>query len=229
MIRCLIIDDEPKAIELLQLYVERLDGIAVDGSFRDPIGALKYIEENRVDFLFLDINMPKISGISLAKIVNGKIPIVFTTAYSEYAVESYDIGAIDYLLKPISFDRFYRSIERVKSHFEAQLKQEDWIIIKSGNASHRVKISDIIYLEKDGNYCFYHTQSEKIMARESTAEALGKLSDDFIRVHKSYIVNITKVAKFSNDSIKLIEKTIPIGDSFKKETLNRLNRDGESS
>jgi two-component system LytT family response regulator len=222
MIRAIIIDDEPKAIDLLSLYAHRINDLTIIESFRDPVKAIGFMETHSIDLVFLDINMPKIKGMSVARIIDHKSLIIFTTAYSEYAVESYDVGAIDYLLKPISFDRFYRSIDKVRQH-EATIKtNQHFILIKSGSTSHRMEVKRIFYLEKDGNYIFYHTDSERIMARESTSEALEKLPDQFARVHKSYIVNINHVHQFTNEYITINDRQIPIGESFRKETINTL-------
>ncbi|NNF35923.1 MAG: response regulator transcription factor [Saprospiraceae bacterium] len=218
MITCIIIDDEPKAIDLLKLYTDRHEDISVVGAFRDPIEAIRFLESHLVDLVFLDINMPKINGISLAKIIDKKSQIIFTTAYSEYAVESYDIGAVDYLLKPISYERFYKSIDKVRNQIKKQQLNSSFILIKSGNTSHRIEANHILFLQKDGNYIFYHTSSIRIMARESTSEALDKLPDQFIRVHKSFIINLNCVSKFTNENITIDSHEIPIGESFKKAT-----------
>lgn len=222
MITCIIIDDEPKAIDLLKLYTERHEDISVVGAFRDPIKAIRFLESQLVDLVFLDINMPKINGISLAKIIDKKSQIIFTTAYSEYAVESYDIGAVDYLLKPISYERFYKSIDKVRNQIKKQQLNSSFILIKSGNTSHRIEANQILFLQKDGNYIFYHTRSQRIMARESTSEALEKLPATFIRVHKSYIINLTCVSQFTNEIINIDKFSIPVGESFRKETLKIL-------
>ena len=146
MINCIIIDDEPKAIELLKLYCDRLNDISVDATFRDPVEALQYLNESQVDLIFLDINMPKLNGISLARVLNNKDRIVFTTAYSEYAVKSYDLGALDYLLKPISFDRFFQCIEKYKQISNLSSSQDSFISVKSGTTVFRIKPGDILYL-----------------------------------------------------------------------------------
>jgi DNA-binding LytR/AlgR family response regulator len=227
MIRCIIIDDEPKAIELLKLYAERLNNLMVVDTFRDPIEAIKFLESHLVDLVFLDINMPNINGISVAKIIDQKSMIIFTTAYSEHAVESYDIGAVDYLLKPISYERFYKSIEKVRPRIPDQRNNHGFIILKSGNTSHRLDANNILFLQKDGNYCFYHTSENRIMARESTSEALSKLPSQFIRVHKSYIINIDHVSQFTHENIYIKKHQIPIGESYRKSALSKLQ--GKSS
>jgi DNA-binding LytR/AlgR family response regulator len=196
-------------------------------TFRDPVLAISYLETNPVDLVFLDINMPKINGISVAKIIDGKVSIIFTTAYAEYAVESYNVGAIDYLMKPISYDRFYRSIEKARNLFQVIQSENKFILVKSGNTSHRLPVSDIFYLEKDGNYCYYHTKGGRIMARESTAESLEKLPSQFMRVHKSYIVNIDHVSQFNQEAIVIQNFNIPIGESFRKTTHEKLHSSSE--
>ncbi len=223
MITCIIIDDEPKAIELLKLYCERLSDLKVTATFRDPIEALQYVNNHDSDLIFLDINMPKLNGISLAKILKNKDQIVFTTAYSEYAVESYDLGAMDYLLKPISFDRFFKCIEKFKQAKETSSLNDEFIAVKSGTSVYRIKPNDILYLEKDGNYCYYIMVDRKIMARESVKEALNKLPAYFYQIHKSYIANLNKVSEYGNDFLVIGNKKLTLSDSFRKTVLNKLS------
>jgi DNA-binding LytR/AlgR family response regulator len=223
MMTCVIIDDEPKAIDLLKLYCGRLSDIEVAASFRDPVEALQYLNTNKVDIIFLDINMPKVNGLALAKILGEGAPIVFTTAYAEHAVESYDLGAVDYLLKPISFDRFFKCVEKFKSDLSTTNHNDQFISVKSGSIIHRLKPMDILYLEKDGNYCYYYTKDQKIMARKSVTEALSKLPATFIQIHKSIIINTQQVSQFSSDQVVIHSKSLPVSETYRKGTILALS------
>ena len=222
MLTCVIIDDEPKAIQLLELYCDRLSDINVLESFRDPIKGLSFIKKSKPDMVFLDINMPHIKGNELARILPKKLKIIFTTAYSEFAAESYEIGALDYLLKPISFERFLSCIGKIKSTISLPETETKFVIVKSGTTSHRLEVSEINYLQKDGNYSFYHLNDKKIMARESVAESLAKLPNHFIQIHKSYIVNLNKISSFGVDFVQVGKKMLPVSEKFKEQVYKRL-------
>ncbi len=221
MIKVLIVDDEPKAIELISSYISHFSDFELVSTFRNGLKALEFINSNTVDVIFLDINMPHLNGLSLSKMIPSETAIVFTTAYSEYAVESYTINAIDYLLKPISLERFSKSITKLTSKFNtdtastANNEPNETIFIKSGLETHQIKIEAINYLQKDGNYIYYITSEKKIMARETIAEALQHLTSDFIQIQKSYIVNFKKIDSITSDYVHIGNVKIPIGTQFK--------------
>lgn len=219
----IIIDDEPKAIELLKNYVQHFKNIKLTGTFRNGMRALEFLAENDVELIFLDINMPHLSGISLSKIIDRKTKIIFTTAYSEYAVESYEVDAVDYLLKPISFERFTMAIDKAINNRISNNNATNNISIKSGKKLHITDASEINYLSKDGNYIVYHLQDQKIMARQSITEALSTLPGYFIQTHKSYIINMKKADLVDKDDISIEGNKIPIGASFRATLLKKLN------
>lgn len=185
---------------------------------------MEYLTKEGSDLVFLDINMPHISGISLAKIIPRETMVVFTTAYSEYAVESYELSAVDYLLKPISMERFSKTIGKVleASKPGATDSEQHILFIKSGSELHRVPTADIMYLEKDGNYVTYQLYDRKILARATTEEVLEQLPDYFVRSHKSFIVNSRKVRSWNKDEIDLEVAKIPIGASYRQALLEKL-------
>ncbi len=227
MIKVLIVDDEPKAIELINSYLSHFSGFELIKTFRNGLKALEFVNTEQIDVVFLDINMPHLSGLSLSKMISKETAIVFTTAYSEHAVESYEINAIDYLLKPISLERFSKTITKLLEQFKSnkvnqsqEIKKK--IFIKSGLESHQISIENIFYLEKDGNYIYYITADKKIMARQSIAEALSYLTDDFIQIQKSYIINFNKIESIGNDYVKIKNTKIPIGVQFKNILVERL-------
>ena len=223
--KAIIVDDEPKAIELISSYLSHFNSIELVTSFRNGLKAFEYISKQPVDLVFLDINMPHISGIFLSKMLPKHIKIIFTTAYSEFAVESYEIQAIDYLMKPISLERFTKSISRVLSTNEQLIENKQKVVlVKSGFETYRLLSEDILYLEKDSNYVNYHCENQKIMARETIQESLAKLPDIFIQSHKSYIINIEKIVSYDKNFITIAKSKIPISDSFRSQLFEVLEK-----
>jgi DNA-binding LytR/AlgR family response regulator len=223
--KAIIVDDEPKAIELLKNYLVHFSQIELVNTFRNGLKAFEYLSSHRVDLIFLDINMPHLSGISFSKMIDSSTKIVFTTAYSEYAAESYEVNAVDYLLKPISLERFTKAMGRVLNENvqTPRKEQENIIIVKSGSKRFRLREEEILYLEKDGNYMIYHLADAKILSRESIRESLRKLPHHFIQSHRSYIVNINKVAATDNDYLMIHQQSIPISNTYKKGLMDLLN------
>ncbi|TGV04734.1 LytR/AlgR family response regulator transcription factor [Flavivirga rizhaonensis] len=223
----ILVDDEPKAIALLSSYLAHFSNFNLVETFRNGLKALEYLNNNTVDVVFLDINMPHLSGLSLSKMLPKETAIVFTTAYSEHALESYDVHTVDYLLKPISLERFSKSITKLLAHKNIQtppvIKQSiNTIFIKSGQQIHQVDLEEILYLQKDGNYINYHLSTKRIMGRQSISEALSNLPNNFIQVQKSYIVNFSKITTIQTDSLIIDKTQIPIGNQFKPNLLARL-------
>jgi len=220
---CLVVDDEPLAIELLETYISQVPGLELMGSFTDAISAWGYIQRNPVDLIFLDIQMPDISGIQLAKALNRRQPmIVFTSAYSKYAVEGFNIEAVDYLLKPFEFDRFLEAIRKAKEVKNWQdVKQEpatspNSIIVKSDYQNLRIPTSEIVYIEGFDDYIRIHLESGKQVTTLMTLKSIQeKLPDqEFIRIHRSYIVSINRIKRIYNQMVQLEGKELPIGKSY---------------
>jgi two-component system LytT family response regulator len=229
--RCLVIDDEPKALEILSDYVEKVPGLELAGTFRDPLKALKFIQDNPVDLLFLDINMPDLTGIQFLNTLHGKPLVIFTTAYSEYALESYDYDAVDYLLKPIEFDRFLKAVNKAWQRFPKKEKigisfngERDFVFIKSGTDYFKLKTSEILYIRGTGNYLTFVTPKKEILSLLTMKKALDILPEKFFRVHKSYIINFDHVDLIDNDEVRIKDTRIPIGDSFKESLFSVLKR-----
>ncbi|WP_106793344.1 LytTR family DNA-binding domain-containing protein [Aquimarina sp. Aq78] len=218
MITAVIIDDEPNAIELLQGYIKKLSFVECIRSFRNPIEALVFLKECDVDLIFLDINMPQLSGISFIKTLENPPKIILTTAYSEYAVESYEYQVTDYLLKPISFERFLKAVLKIKDTIEEPEPQKianGIIYIKSGQQQFKTNIDDILYLQKDGNYISYITKDKNILARQSIKNALDELGKGFIQIHKSTIINVSHISAFDSNSVTINSTKLSIGQSYK--------------
>jgi len=223
--KVIIVDDEPRAIDLLKSYLEHFSSMELVATFRNGLKAYEYISKEPVDLILLDINMPHVSGISLSKMLPDNVKVIFTTAYSEYAVESYEIQAIDYLVKPISLERFTKSISRVFSHAEpsAESEAEKKIIhVKSGFETFRLDTTQILFLEKDGNYMNYRCVDQNIMARETIRESLDKLPDSFVQTHKSYIVNTGNVVSYDKNVLNMGKDKIPVSDSYREMVFRAL-------
>ncbi len=234
-IRCLLVDDEPLAIRLLENHMSKIDSFEVVATCNTAIKALEILQEKEIDLLFLDIKMPNINGVDFLKIHKNPPPTIITTAYREYAIEGYDLDIIDYLLKPITFDRFVRAIERFlrvtnkKATWIAQSKVaatpliEEMIMIKSGNKHHKVALTNILYIESLKDYVKIHTDAKTIVSKNKISDLEEQLREDmFLRVHRSYIINHTKITAYTLNEIELGVIEIPIGVSYKKKVHDYL-------
>ena len=231
-IKTIIIDDEPKAIQVLQRYAEETDLLQVEASFRDPVKALDYLQRNKIDLLFLDINMPKLTGMEFLNVLEQKPKVIFTTAYSEYALESYDHNTVDYLLKPIGFKRFLKAVAKAKSLLVPEtpasnpsraIERDKTIYIKSGPQLHKINTHDILYLEKEGNYLTFHTKTKKILSRQNMKDVFEIVSPtEFIRVHKSYIVSKRHMEIIESHQIGMGSIKIPVGRSYREEVMKMV-------
>jgi DNA-binding LytR/AlgR family response regulator len=222
MIKCLIVDDEPLAIQLLESYVLKIDFLELVSTFDDPIKAIDFIQKNEIDLVFLDIQMPELSGINFMKILGDKAKYILTTAYSDYALEGYEHEVINYLMKPISFEKFQKSAESAKErlHFD-EVKTETYFFIKCDGKQIRINFNEILYVESIKDYVNIKTENEEIIYLETLKSLENKLPKNFARVHKSYIINLDKIEKFETKTIFLVsEKEIPIGETYKSNFLN---------
>ena len=214
-ITCITVDDEPRALEVLSILISKVQNLDHLASFSDPFDALDYLKNHLVNVVFLDIDMPELSGFELLKQLSSPPLVVFTTAYSEFALESYEVEAVDYLLKPIEFERFIKSVEKVKDRMiskeadNSALKNS--IFVKDGYKQVKVNIDDILYVQSDSNYLYIFTDKEKIMTRMTFSDIVKKLSKAFVRVHNQYLVNINKIDRLENNHIVINETSIPIG------------------
>lgn len=220
MMRCALLDDEPMALELLEDYVAKVPFLELAGSFRNALTALEALQRTPVDLLFLDINMPDLTGLQFLKALPDPPLVVFTTAYAEFAVDSYAFEAVDYLLKPIEFDRFLQATQRARAwHSEAQPKpssQPEVIFIKSGSSHHRVVVKDLKFVEGAGNYVVFATPEKNILALMTMAQVMSLLGGKgFIRVHRSFAVALRHVERFDPDAVWIAGREIPIGETYR--------------
>ena len=227
MISCIAIDDEPKALEVIERYCGKTGIVDLKATFREPLKAIEFLNSEKVDLIFLDINMPDLSGMQLVQTLSPRPMIIFTTAYSHYAVESYDLNARDYLLKPITFERFLAAVNKVAAALSPKNttanEDEPTVFIKSGPQTYQVKVADILYLEKDGNYITVHLKEKNILIRENMGDIFDLVPQtDFLRVHKSYVVAIKHISMIEVHQLVINGEKIPIGSTYREALKARL-------
>jgi len=222
-IKCLIVDDEPTAREILEHYVDQVHGLVSVASCANALEAFKALEQKQVDLILLDINMPDISGISLARAIGDKAKVIFTTAYREYAVEGFDLQAVDYLLKPISLQRFIQAIDKYRKE-NADAKPEiappsstaSFLLIKADRKTLKLPFAELRYIESLGDYLKLHTNGETIITRETITAIEQRLPKaQFIRIHRSFIVAIAAISAFTKEELELGPTILPISRSYK--------------
>jgi DNA-binding LytR/AlgR family response regulator len=225
--KCIIVDDEPAAHYVLANYIKQNPQLELVSKCYNGIEAMEYLRENKVDLMFLDINMPEISGMELLKILPTHPKTILTTAYSEFALESYDYGVIDYLLKPIYFPRFLKAIDRFFSTENAVAKEEEptpnSISVKIDGHLIDIELDQILFAQSFGNYVKLHTIKRTYLASITTTELEKCLPEkNFMRIHKSYIVAIDKIEDADKDFVLIKKEKLPIGITYKRELTDRL-------
>ncbi|MBS1918200.1 MAG: response regulator transcription factor [Bacteroidetes bacterium] len=229
MITCIAVDDEPLALDILKKYIEKIYFLELKGIFTDPFEAKKMLDETPVDLVFLDIQMPDINGIEFSRIINKKnTAVVFTTAFSEYAVEGFNVDAIDYLLKPIEYDRFLKAVYKAKEYIDYlsnQELQEGYIFVKSDYQMVKINIKDILYIEGLDDYIKIYLPQKSVLTLMTLKTIAQKLpAKEFFRVHRSYIVPITKIENISKSKVKIADKEIPIGISYSESFFATMDK-----
>ncbi len=226
MINCIVIDDEPMALELLENYISKVPFLSFSAAYRDAVKALNDISTANIDLIFLDINMPDLSGLQFLETLTDPPMVVFTTAYSEYAVKSYDYEAVDYLLKPIEFERFLKAANKAYDKFlttESRNSGIDTVFIKCGTDYHRINPEDICYIESAGNYVEFKTESKSLMSLLTMNEAMNLVGKRrFIQVHRSFSVAIRHIEVIESDTIKVCGRDIPIGQKYRENLKNLI-------
>lgn len=221
-LKCIIVDDEPLAISLLENYVQKIPFFELVFSTENPILALEFLQNNESDLIFLDIQMPELTGINFMKINGDKQKYVLTTAYSEYAMDGYEHNVIDYLLKPISFERFMKSALKIKERFSFNDEADSHFFVKSSGQQYRISFNDILYVESIKDYVNIRTSDEEYIVLDTLKSMENQLSDRFVRIHKSFIINMDKIKSIGAKKLMLSEQEIPIGDSYRTNLLEKL-------
>jgi len=234
-IKALIIDDEPLAQNVIKQYAQKLPDLTIVDTCNDAICAHKVLNEQQVDLIFLDINMPKMSGISFLKNLKNPPLAIFTTAYSEYALEGYELNAIDYLKKPFSFERFCKAYYRAEELLHLQINAQtqintketgsNFLFIKSNKKTIKVKFSEILYIEGLGDYIKIHLNERKIVTNLSMKKIFSLLPDNqFYRTHKSFIISLDKIESVEGNLVSIKGNKLPIGNSYRQEFIGFVNR-----
>jgi DNA-binding LytR/AlgR family response regulator len=230
-IRCIIIDDEPLARKGLKEYISDVDFLQLEGEFNEPLKAMKLITEGQVQLIFLDIQMPKISGLDFFRSLKQAPPVIFTTAFPQYALDGFELNALDYLVKPVSFERFLKAALKAKEYYEVRQKnlaeagaqRNDYFFIKADNKLVKVFFDDILYAEALQNYVAIHTVSKKYITYLTFRSIEDYLpSDRFIKTHKSYIVSASRIDNIEGNEIRIGEHHIPISRSTREEVMEKL-------
>ncbi len=227
----MIVDDEPLAIKLLTAHVNQIDQLELVATAGNPIEAIGLLKENDIDLLFLDIQMPVLTGIELVKALQNRPDVIFTTAYRDYAVESYELDVVDYLMKPITFVRFVQSINKyldkkttpiIEQSNNTQNSENESIYVNVNRRYVKVVFKEIKYVESVKDYISIHTLSDTIITKDTITNFETKLPSNFLRIHRSFIVNRSKITAFTSHDIEIETKEIPIGGSYRDEVLGIL-------
>jgi DNA-binding LytR/AlgR family response regulator len=225
MIRAIAIDDEPPALKVIEKFCEKIDFITLEKTFTQPTEALKYLRKFPIDLLFLDINMPSLSGIEFYKAVQQNAGVIFTTAFSEFAVEGFNLNAVDYLLKPYTYERFLQAVTKANEFHEfniqAEKATEQYLFVRADYSLLKIAVNEILYIEGLDDYLKIHVKDNKpVVARMTMKGILEKLpSKDFVRVHRSFIVAFHRISAVRNKSVFLDNTEIPVGSSYEKDFL----------
>lgn len=233
-IHCLIVDDEPVAREIMEEHLAKIEAVKIEGSCKNAIEAFNILNRKKIDLIFLDINMPEISGLSLAKSVNKDVKIIFTTAYREYAVDGFDLRAVDYLLKPISFERLLQAISKyldentaiaIPEKIELTPEKSESFFVRAERKMVKICFSEILYIESLADYVKIHMVDKTVVTRETITGIEAKLpQQEFLRTHRSFIVALSAIDSFTNEFVEIGKKQIPISRSYKKEALETLEK-----
>ncbi len=231
-ISCLIVDDEAIARDIIETHLSKIPNIKIVAKCSNAIEAFNAIRNHTIDLVFLDINMPEITGISFAKSINKDIKIIFTTAYRDYAVEGFELQAVDYLLKPISFERLLKAVNNyfdiystTKNDTINESSYNDFMFVRSDRRMIKINFNEIIYIESYSDYIKIHLSNQTITTRETISAIESKLpKEQFIRIHRSYILSIANITSFTHEEITINKKSLPISRSYKKDVLNILEK-----
>jgi two-component system, LytTR family, response regulator len=227
-IRCIIVDDEPNAVNLLEIFIRQTTQWQLLAKCYDALETLAFLKTQEVDVVFLDINMPHLTGMELAGLLPANTCIVFTTAYSEYAADSYGFPTLDYLMKPVTLKRFYAAVQKIEAHFARKdddrpvSPPEEYFFIKSGKTLHKVLLKDILYFEGEKEYVRLVASTGQLLIYRRMKEIEEQLATPFIRVHHSYIVNIGRLDKIQDNHVFIGGRQISVSDKFRNQFMEAV-------
>ncbi|MDQ2721590.1 MAG: LytTR family DNA-binding domain-containing protein [Bacteroidota bacterium] len=226
---CIIVDDEPVARKLLQEFAEQVPFLTLQGRFENAIKAEAFLKGNSIDLMFLDIEMPKISGLQLLQTIDNKPLVILSTAFPTYALEGYELDVIDYLLKPFAFSRFLKAVQKAKDYYQikniATTSKPSYIFIKSDKRIERIELNDILYAESIGNYVSIHIENKRFIAYLTMKSLEAQLpTGEFTKIHQSYLVNNSKIIAIEGNEIKIANKSLPISRNYKETIMKIVNQ-----
>ncbi|WKN42820.1 LytR/AlgR family response regulator transcription factor [Tunicatimonas pelagia] len=228
MIKCIAIDDEPLALDLVEDFVAKVPFLSLEKSFSNALDALPLLNSEKIDLIFLDIQMPQITGLQFIKSLEQPPKVVFTTAYAQHAVEGFNVDAVDYLLKPFTFERFLKAANKAQqaltSEQQSTASGEDYIFVKSGYDMVKVRFADIQYIEGLKDYVKIHTTQKTIIALLTMKSLESSLPTGFLRVHRSYIINFDHLESVGRRNLIVAKHDIPLGDMYREQFMAKLNR-----
>jgi DNA-binding LytR/AlgR family response regulator len=225
------VDDEPVARKILHEFVEQVPFLHLQGKFENAMKAEAFLKSNDIDIMFLDIEMPKISGLQLLKTIDKAPLVILTTAFPQYALEGYELEVIDYLLKPIAFNRFIKAVHKARDYRQMQQANSiaqpaaSWLYVKSDKRIEKIELNDIIYTETLGNYIIIHLPDRKIIAYLTLKSLEGQLpSNEFIKIHQSFLVNCSKITAIEGNEVKLCERSLPISRNYRDAVMEMVQQ-----
>ncbi len=223
-ITCIIVEDEPHALRLLEDHIGKLSFLQLEARFFDAMEALEYLKQHTIDLIFLDINMPGLSGMDMAAMLPARQKLIFTTAYSEYALDSFEYQVVDYLLKPISFKRFMQAVNKLTAFMQqneqtpavnSSSEENDFLFVKSGKQVHKIEYDAICYMEALKEYIAIHTATEKILVYKRMKEVAEQLPPQFVRIHNSYIVNLRHIKNIESNLVIVKGESLPVSNGYR--------------
>ncbi len=225
--RCILVDDEPLARELIAGFIAECPELELVAELPNAIDARAFLQQHLVDLMFLDINMPRLSGIRLVKSMEQTPAVIFITAYAEYAVEGFELEAIDYLLKPVSQERFLKAISRFLDQFPRQISQADYILVKSDKKIYRIELDELLYAEALGDYIRIITKEKTLTVYERLSTFAERLpSDRFCRIHKSHLISLSVIDYIEGNRIRIGDIFLPVSHTYRNEFNERLKKRG---
>jgi len=229
--KCIIVDDEPPATRILENYIGKVSFLEKAGVFNDALKALEFLNTQTVDVIFLDIQMPQLTGLQLSRIISKDIKVIFTTAYPDFALEGFELNAVDYLLKPIAFERFYQAVSKLNTEQKSEAvknnSSSDFIFIKTDgkNKFQKLFLDEILYVESLQNYVCIHTLKQQIITHSSLKNVIESLPEkDFIQIHKSFVVALKQIESTDSFSVFINTKELPIGATYKDAFFDRIDQ-----
>lgn len=232
-LRCIAVDDEPLALDIIEKYAREIPFLLLEGKFVNPFDAIDYLHSHPVDLIFLDIEMNQLSGLQFLEVINPSVPVVLVTAYDKYAIKGYEFDVADYLLKPYTFERFFKSVNKVyqqnnkseqpSEKADAKTETRKFIFLKSGTKIEKINVDEIVYIEGMREYLQIHTINNRVLVLMSFAKLEELLpKHEFVRAHKSFMVSIPRINRISDNHIVIGDKHIPIGKYYKAELLRKI-------